>query len=52
MKLILISWNVRGPNDTKKPDVVSDAISRWKPNILFIHESKLSHVDGNIAKYF
>ena len=50
MKLRIISWNVRGLNDRGKREVVSGALSRWRPDIVCLQETKLGTLDRELAQ--
>lgn len=35
------SWNVRGINDRKKRQIIRGFMSRWKPDIICLQETKM-----------
>ena len=45
MKLKLISWNVRGLNDSKKRGILRNWLRKWKVDVVYLQETKLDKVD-------
>ena len=46
MKLKMISWNVRGLNDSQKRLVVRNLLREWQCNAVCLQETKLAGVDS------
>ena len=46
MKLKMISWNVRGLNDTHKCLVVKNLLWEWKCDVICLQETKLDGMDS------
>ena len=45
MTLRLLSWNVRGLNNSQKREVCKNLLKEWKCDIVFFQETKVSSVD-------
>lgn len=45
MKLKLISWKVRGLNDSQKYLVVRNLLCEWKCDVVCLQETKLADID-------
>ena len=41
----MVSWNVRGLNDSQKRLVVRNLLREWKCDIVFLQETKLAGID-------
>lgn len=50
MNLRIISWKVRGLNDPKKRGVVSGALSRWRPDVVCLQETKMGVLDRELVQ--
>lgn len=46
----IISWNVRGVNDVKKKNIIRGCLSRWKPDLVCLQESKLDSINDYLVK--
>lgn len=46
----IISWNVRGLNDSKKRNIIRGCLSRWKPDLVCFQESKLDSINDYLVK--
>ena len=44
MKLKMVSWNVRGLNDSQKRLVVRNLLREWKCDIVCLQETKLAGI--------
>ena len=49
MKLKMISWNVRGLNDTHKCLVVKNLLWEWKCDVICLQETKLVGIDKQMV---
>ena len=49
MKLKMISWNVRGLNDSQKHLVVRNLLQEWKCDIICLQETKLDGMDSQMV---
>ena len=49
MKLKMVSWNVRGLNDSQKRLVVRNLLQEWKCDVVCLQETKLVGVDSQLV---
>jgi len=49
MKLKIISWNVRGLNDSQKHLVVRSLLREWKCDVVCLQETKLAGMDRQMV---
>ena len=49
MKLKIISWNVRGLNDSQKRLIVRSLLHEWKCDVVCLQETKLVGVDRQMV---
>ena len=49
MKLKMVSWNVRGLNDSQKRLVVRNLLQEWKCDVVCLQETKLAGVDSQLV---
>ena len=49
MKLKMISWNVRGLNDSQKRLVIRNLLREWKCDIICLQETKLDGMDSQMV---
>lgn len=45
MKMKMISWNVRGLNDSQKRLVVKSLLHEWKCDVVCLQETKIAGMD-------
>lgn len=45
-----MSWNVRDINDCKKRTIIRGCLNKWKPEVVYIQESKLESCDDAVMK--
>ena len=50
MKLRILSWNVRGLNNSRKREVVKNFLRDWKGDVICLQETKLDLVDQKIIR--
>ncbi|KAK0597825.1 hypothetical protein LWI29_028940 [Acer saccharum] len=48
--MILLSWNIRGFGKAEKKRVVKGLVSKFKPMVLFLQETKLKSFDSRIIR--
>ena len=49
MKLKMVSWNVRGLNDSQKHLVVRNLLHEWKCDVVCLQEIKLAGIDRQLV---
>ena len=49
MKLKMVSWNVRGLNDSQKCLVVRNLLREWQCNVVCLQETKLAGIDRQLV---
>ena len=52
MKLKMISWNVRGLNDSQKRLVIRNLLREWKCDVICLQETKLDGMDSQMVCSF
>ncbi|XP_059623067.1 uncharacterized protein LOC132266231 [Cornus florida] len=50
MKIQIITWNVRGLNDSDKRRVVKAAIRKWNAYVICLQETKLASITDEVVK--
>ena len=50
MNLNIISWNVRGLNDTGKKFSISNLLRNWKPDLVCLQETKMEWISASIVQ--
>ena len=50
MNLKIVSWNVRGLNDSDKCLRIRNLIRLWKADLVYLQETKLGEVDRSLIK--
>ena len=45
MKIKMISWNVRGLNDSRKRLVVKNLLREWKCDVVCLQETKITSMN-------
>ena len=49
IKLKMVSWNVRGLNDSQKCLVVRNLLREWQCNVVSLQETKLAGIDRQLV---
>ena len=49
MNLKIISWNVRGLNDSQKCLIVKNLLREWKCDVICLQETKLAGLDRQMV---
>jgi len=49
MNLKIISWNVRGLNDSRKCLIVKNLLREWKCDVICLQETKLDGMDSQMV---
>ena len=49
MKLKMMSWNVRGLNDSRKCLVVRNLLREWNCDVVCLQETKLASMDRQLV---
>ena len=50
MSLLLLSWNVRGLNNSQKREVCKNLLKEWKCDIVCFQETKLSSLNYFVVR--
>ena len=50
MNLKLLSWNVRGLNNSRKGDTVKNLLKEWKCDVVCFQETKLDCTNSSVMK--
>ena len=49
MKIKMISWNVRGLNDSRKRLVVKNSLQEWKCDVVCLQETKIASMNRQLV---